>query len=374
MSVTRSGSEALGYAQYLSADYIMPLDPNGSPELSKQMLKAAISRQRRQKTAVQHMVSRNESIRLLGYMKISKAEVFHPASIDQKVPRRGFLKDIAGGKISLRKAKINNYSDFAVQAVPYLVCNVPDLAHMPIDIDVPGFDSQMKMFQKPNTLTSSTKENQLCTWGAFVTAFHRDTMFSKKVHTISPDSMKLWCFERRIGQLKIIAMGDVYEQMRHVTRYPTDFNFFFQEHGEIIEHLGGYAHLVMTFNKIDSKYGQWCALIGWENNNSRQIDQCMRVETPLLQGRSGTLNEVSETVYLQACSKTTAIKCALLREQGDHHDAFLDLQKEKSRKRVEMLDQSKKKKLQRYAGLKYRTHPKLEPSPSSASTLDSDLL
>jgi len=49
MSVTRSGSEALGYAQYLSADYIMPLDPDGSPELSKQMLKAAISQQKRQK-------------------------------------------------------------------------------------------------------------------------------------------------------------------------------------------------------------------------------------------------------------------------------------------------------------------------------------
>ena len=109
MSVTRKGSEALEYAQYLSADYIMPLDPDGSSDLSKQMLKAAISQQMRQKTAVQHMVSRNESIRLLGYMKISKAEVFHPASIDQKVPRRGFLKDIAGGKISLRKARINIY-------------------------------------------------------------------------------------------------------------------------------------------------------------------------------------------------------------------------------------------------------------------------
>jgi len=373
MSVTRKGTEARDFAKFLSQDFIMPVDPDGTSTLSTQMLRAAVSHKLKENTATMK-ASRNRPIKLLGYLEISKADIFHPATVDQNIPRRGFLKNIAGEKVSLNKAKVTRYSDFSSATSPYLVCNVPDLSKMPILIDELGYDSQMKIYQKPNTVISTTSENQLCTWGPFITSFHRDTMFSKKIHTISPGSMKLWCFERKIGQLDIESKGDTYAQMRHVIKNPTEFEFYLQEAGEIVEHLGGYAHFVITFNKCGSQYQEWCALIGWEVNTSRQIDRCMRVETPLLQGRGGTLDEVSEGVYLQACSQKTTIRCALLKEQGENHVAFLKLQSEKSQKQVELLHQSKKRKLQRYAGLKYQARLKEEPNQSSSDDIANVLL
>jgi len=59
----------------------------------------------------------------------------------------------------------------------------------------------------------------------------------------------------------------------------------------------------------------------------------------------------------------------LLKEQGENHLAFLKLQSEKSQKQVELLHQSKKRKLQRYAGLKYQARPKVEPNPSSSDSV-----
>ena len=374
MSVTRKGSEAIDIAQRISADYIKPMDPDGTSSLSTQMLKAACSQRLRESSAIQAGISRNQPIRLLGYFKISDAEIFRPADIDQDIPKSGFLKDIAGSKVTLRKARVKKYSDFEASMDPYLVCNVPVLSKMPISIDESEFNGQMKKYRKRNTDISMTSPNQLCTWGAYMTSFHRDTMFSKKVHTLSPCSMKLWCFEKRVGQLNIIKLGDAYMQMRHVIKDPTEFDFYIQEPGEIVEHQGGYAHFVITFNRSDSPYGQWSALIGWEINSSQQIDRCMRVETPLLEGRGGILDEVSEALYLQACSRKTTIRCALLKEQGENHNAFLELQREKSQKQVELLHQSKKRKLQRYAGLKYQARPKVEPNPSSSDDFTTVLL
>jgi hypothetical protein len=277
------------------------------------------------------------------------------------VPGRGFLKDIAGQTVSLKKAKVKKYSDFKSSSTPFLVCNVPDLSTMPIDIDALAFENQMKIYRQQDTADSTTRVNQLCTWGAFVTSFHRDTMFSKKVHTLSPGSLKLWCFEQRIGQLEILSLGDSYEQLRLITTTPAEFDFFLQEPGMVVEHQGGYAHLVITYNRCDSPYDQWCALIGWEINTSRQINHCMRVETPLVQGKGGTLDAVSEDTYLLSCAKTTHIRCSQLKKQGGFHQAFLDQQREKSKRSMEKLHQSKKRRLLQYAGLKNRAKLQEEP-------------
>jgi len=364
MTVTRSVSEAHLYAQKISANYIMPLDPDGTSDLSTQMLVAAMNQQLGEFTAVPDLKPRLKTIRVLGHLNIDKSPIFHPSTVDQDVPKKGFLKNIKGGKVSLKKAKIRKYSDFRGDTKPYLVCNVPNLSTMPIDIDELAFATQMKKYQHTDTSDSTSKPNQLCTWGAFVTSFHRDTMFSKKVHTLSPGSLKLWCFEQRVGQLDIINLGDAYEQMRRVTSAPEKFDFFIQEPGMVVEHDGGYAHYVITFNEYESTYEQWCALIGWEINTSRQINHCMRVETPLVQGKGGTLDQVSEGTYLLSCSKTTHIQRTQLKMQGGIRQAFLDLQKEKSQKSVEKLDRSKKRKLLQYAGLRNRAKPSVEPCQS----------
>jgi hypothetical protein len=361
MSVTRSVSDAHIYAQKISENYIMPLDDESSESLSTQMLVAAMNHQLKNGASTQDLKPRFKTIKILGTLIADEESVFQPDVIDQNVPRKGFLKNIAGGKVSLRKAQIVKYSDFKNTSVPYLVCDIPDLSTMPIDIDEYAFKNQMKRFRHLDTPDSSTRVNQLCTWGAFVTSFHRDTMFSKKIHTLSPGSLKLWCFEQCIGQLDIENLGDSHDQMRLITTKPAEFDFFLQEPGMVVEHLGGYAHLVVTYNRCDSSYGQWCALIGWEINTSRQINHCMRVETPLVQGKGGTLDAVSEGVYLQSCSKTTNIQCARLKKQGDVHLAFLDQQREKSHRGVEKLQQSKKRKLLQCAGLKNHARPQENP-------------
>jgi len=358
MTVTRSVSEAHLFAQKISENYVMPLDDNGSTFLTAQMLIAAMNQNFGEFPISADLKPRLKTIKVLGFLDIDKTSVFQPASVDQYVPKTGFLKNIAGGKVSLRKAKIMKYSDFSLTTVPYLICNVPDLSSMPFDIDEINFRNQMKKYRLQDTTDSTSRINQLCTWGSFVTSFHRDTMFSKKVHTLSPESVKLWCFEQSIGQLDIPNLGDSYDQMRLVTSKPHEFDFFLQEPGMVVEHLGGYAHLVITYNKCNSTYDQWCALIGWEINTSRQIHQCMRVETPLVQGKGGTLDEVSEGVYFQSCSKATNIRSTQLRKQGDVHQAFLDRQREKSQRSVKKLQQSKKRKLLQFAGLKNRAQPR----------------
>jgi hypothetical protein len=345
----------------ISENFIMPLDDTGSTFLATQMLVAALNQGFRNDPSAKDSKPRLKTIKILGFMNTDKESIFQPSIVDQNVPRGGFLKNIAGGKISLKKAQILKYSDFKSTSLPYLVCNVQDLSTMPIEINESAFKNQMKKFQQLDSADSATKVNQLCTWGAFVTSFHRDTMFSKKIHTLSPGSMKLWCFEQSIGQLEILNLGNSYDQMRLVTSMPSEFDFFLQEPGMVVEHLGGYAHFVITYNKSDSTYDQWCALIGWEINTSRQINHCMRVETPLVQGKGGTLDEVSEVVYLQSCSKATNIRCTQLKKQGDIHLAFLDQQREKSQRSVEKLHQSKKKKLLQYAGLKNQGKSKEDP-------------
>ena len=302
MSVTRSVSDAHIYAQKISENYIMPLDDESTASLSTQMLVAAMNHHLKNGASAQDQKPLFKTIKILGTLFADRESVFQPDVVDQNVPKKGFLKNIAGGKVSLRKAKIVKYSDFKNSFVPYLVCDIPDLSTMPIDIDLSAFKKQMKRFRHLDTPDSSTRVNQLCTWGAFVTTFHRDTMFSRKVHTLSPGSLKLWCFEQCIGQLDIENLGNSHDQMRLITSKPAEFDFFLQEPGMVVEHLGGYAHLVVTYNRCDSSYGQWCALIGWEINTSRQINHCMRVETPLVQVRGGTLDAVSVSNLRAGCN------------------------------------------------------------------------
>jgi hypothetical protein len=334
----------------------MPLDLDGKSTLAELMLSAAVSQQLKANSA-NYVVPRSKIIRLLGQLDISKTSLFSTIAVDQDIPKGCHLKSVAERKVTLRKAKVRTYEDICVAKTPYLVCCIPNLSTMPIQIDEDNFISQMKAYRMPDTSDSTTTRNQLCAWGAYITAFHRDTMFSRKVHTFSPGSMKLWCFEKKMGQLDLLdllKMKDSQMQMRTVTSDPTSFFFFLQKPGEIVEHMGGYAHFVMTFNRYDSPYGQWCALIGWEVNTPRQINQSMRIEASLVQGKNGTLDEVSDATFLKACASTTHISYSVLKRQGSVHQDFLDMQNEKSRRRVELLDKAKARKLSKYAGLRNR--------------------
>ena len=155
-------------------------------------------------------------------------------------------------------------------------------------------------------------------------------MFSQKVHTLSPGSMKLWCFERDIGEVNLDSLEDAESQMRLVTGNPLGYDFFLQEPKDIIEHDGGYAHFVMTFNRRSSPYDQWSILVGWEINTAGQIHHGMLVDEPLLQGSDGNLVLVSEQAYLSACARSTRLSSTLMQSQVDDHARFLQRQQENS--------------------------------------------
>ena len=320
------------------------------------MLHAAINQ--RIRSEVHPEETKVNSIKLMGHLDKNAPEIFRSKIIDMKIPSSCHLKNIADDTFTLRQAKTKQYADISSANVPYIVCCIPDISQMPIEIDVEQFDSQLGRFHVAETSRKPTKRNQHCTYGAFITTFHRDTMFSVKVHTLSPGSMKLWCFEKKIGQLNLEKEEDPETQMQEITTHLSEYNFFLQEPGEIIEHAGGYAHYVITFNRYKSQYGQWCALIGWEINTPRRIYHSMQVETPLLQGKGGTLEVVTKEKFLRGCSKTTRMTYTTLREQEDVEAQFYNRQQLNSQRRVDRLEDLKEKNLKRYAGLKNKSQRK----------------
>jgi len=278
--------------------------------------------------------------------------------INPELPRTCYLKNIADKTVTLRKSKVRRYSDISDSRIPYIVCRIPDLHSMPMKIDEESFRVQMRPYQVPGSTEMTTTRNQHCTWGAFITTFHRDTMFSRKVHTLSPGSLKLWCFEREVGQLNLLHEDTAHNQMLTVTTNPEKFDFCMQEPGQVVEHDGAFAHFVITFNHNDSCYDQWSALIGWEINTSRRIDQSKRVDIPLLQGKGGHLVQVTGPVYLKACAAKSSISYTLLKAQGTAHTTFMELQKKKAMRKVELIANNKKANQKRFAGLLSRSKPR----------------
>jgi len=316
------------------------------------MLTAAINQ--RYRLGVNSLSRKVRSIRILGNLEKDAADIFKATIDNRNIPAVCHLKNVADETLSLKEAKVRKYSDISKAEVPYIVCCINNVKDIPIDVDVKQFELQTNSFKVPNTQNQTTKRNQHCTYGPFITTFHRDTMFSTKVHTLSPGSMKLWCFERTIGQLNLEDEEDSETQMLMVTNNPNDFDFFLQEPGEVIEHDGGFAHFVMTFNRHDSEYEQWSALVGWEINTPKQIYHSLQVEVPLIEGKDGTLEVVSEEDFMKTCSKVTRLPYSTLKDQEAVEEHFKFKQKRNSKKRVDKLYDVKEKNIRRYAGLKNR--------------------
>jgi len=250
------------------------------------------------------------------------------------------------GLVTLRPGQVwaAHHSDVVVEIMGFCF---PDA---PVGLNFFSYDKDLYLVQPCMT----SKRNQNCTYGPFITTFHRDTMFSTKVHTLSPGSMKLWCFERAIGQLNLRDEEDSEAQMLKVLANPLDYDFFLQEPGEVIEHDGGYAHFVMTFNRHDSQYGQWSALIGWEVNTPEQIYHSLKVETPLIEGKDGALEVVTEEDFMKTCSKVTRMSYSTIKEQENVKEHFMFKQRRNSLRGVDKLSLVKERNIVRYAGLKNR--------------------
>ena len=356
MLTTRFRGDTEKITSKLSKRFIVPVDSDGSSRLSVLMLSAAISH--RMRSEADPGSPKLKSIKCLGYLDKEAPVIFKSTINNDPIPSVCHLKNPADDTLTLRRAKTKRYDDIAKAEEPYIVCCIPSLKNLPIDIDIDQFETQLQRFQIREKADKTAKRNQHCTYGAFLTTFHRDTMFSTKVHTLSPGSMKLWCFEKRIGQLDLEFRESPEEQMQKVTSSPSDYDFFLQEPGEVVEHDGGYAHFVMTFNRHNSPYGEWCALIGWEINTPRQVHHSMRVEKPLLQGRGGTLEEVSKETFLRGCAKTTRMTYSTLMEQESVQAQFMNRQRLNSKRRVDQLTDVKEKNLKRYAGLKNKAQQK----------------
>jgi hypothetical protein len=142
--------------------------------------------------------------------------------------------------------------------------------------------------------------------------------------------------------------------MLMVTAEPTNFDFFLQEPGEVVEHDGGFAHFVITFNRHDSRYEQWSALVGWEVNTPAQIYHSLQLEVPLIEGKDGTLDVVSVEAFMKTCSRVTRLPYSTIKEQEAVKEHFKFKQRQNSLRRVDKLSDLKAKNVLRYAGLKNR--------------------
>jgi len=301
---------------------------------------------------------KNKSIRVIGKLDSDGSPIFQSTQTHRKIPKTCYMKNVLNEVVFLKDANVRKYADMITRE-PSLMAGAYTVRDLPILIDNKEVVSQMGEYRVSVDAQRSVKSIQQASWGAFISTFHRDTMFSRKVHTLSPGSMKLWCFERDIGEVNLDSLEDAESQMRLVTGNPLGYDFFLQEPGDIIEHDGGYAHFVMTFNRRSSPYDQWSILVGWEINTAGQIHHGMLVDEPLLQGSDGNLVLVSEQAYLSACARSTRLSSTLMQSQVDNHAQFLQRQQENSLKKVYKTAKVAKDKASRYSGLNHK-----KPAPS----------
>jgi len=275
------------------------------------------------------------------------------------------LKNASDEVVQPKEAGMTSYEDMSASGTPYILCCVPDYKGLPLGIDEDALNQHMVPYHRPAKQGQSIRQNQHATWGAFITTFHRDTMFSTKVHTLSPGSVKLWCFERKVGQMDLSLKNDAESEMKLVLSDPEGYDFYVQEPWQVVEHRGAFAHFVITFNHRQSPFDQWSALVGWEINNASQIHHSMRVDTPLLQGKNGLLRKVTPNQFLNACASTSKISVVLLRDQKNAHADFLDCQQKKSDDQAASVKRAREKKVSRFSGLKRGTGPPKEASIDS---------
>jgi hypothetical protein len=336
----------------MAKEFIMPVDSDGHSTLAIQILTMVLSQKMKNDKIPSHK-AKLQSIRKLGNLIPDGTKIFGPDMSQSLVPRMCHVKNSKDYTLSLKEAKVKNLNDIMITDIPYIVCCIPSMEKLPISVSEENLNSQMRKYRVSTRADRTTKPNQHATWGAFLTTFHRDTMFSKKIHTLSPGSVKLWCFERYIGQLDLSEKETPEFQMAEMVAKPQNYDFFLQEPGEVIEHKGSYAHFVMTLNRHTSPYGQWSALVGWEINTPAQVHHSMQVDLPLIMGRDGTLKVATEAQFLAACSATTKLKVTALRNQKLVKSAFTSKQQRNSQEKVYKAARTKRSNQAKYAGLKY---------------------
>jgi len=342
----------------ISQRYLFPSYTKGNSKLVPGMLRLALQQHNH------HTRTKSESlrsIRVLGHLDPDGKDIFRTELNLATIPSMCYLKNVADTIVQLKEIQCTTYEDLSKSTTPYILCCVPDYKGLPLVINEEEVVNQMGGYRKPDDALQTTRQNQHATWGAFVTTFHRDTMFSRKVHTLNPGSIKIWCMERNIGQMNLTHKNDSETEMRLVLENPQNFDFFLQKPWQVVEHKGAYAHFVITLNGKWSAYGKWSALIGWEINNAPQIHHSMRVETPLLQGRRGYLEKVTESQFLSGCAKTTRLSANMLKAERSKHNAFLIRQQKKSLDHAARVRKARDNRQVRYGGLRRGSAPLVAP-------------
>jgi len=359
-------------ANQIAQDYIMPMESDGTNSLVLQMLSATFYQKVRSEKE-KYTSTKLRSIQSIGILREGK-DIFEKGENPRPVPRGCHLKNVDDEVVSLRSLKVKSFQDLRKSETPYIMCCVQRLDDLPIIINQDSMEARMGQYRVTTTESRSTRPNQHATWGPFITNFHRDTMFSQKVHTLSPGSLKLWCFEKTIGQLDLSLKDDAETQMRLVITKPSLYDFFLQEPTQIVRHEGGYAHFVVTFNMHNSQHGQWSALVGWEVNTPKKIHHSMLVDKPLIQSRNGTLSDATEPQFLSGCSKATKLKYSILRGQTAERESFKEKQQANSMQKVYKVMRAKKSKAAKCVGLRRGNTPGMSQSVKVGSPPSIDTL
>jgi len=244
----------------------------------------------------------NESFQVLDALSQDDMMNLFPGSLNSiKLPTSCHIKDDKDAVFKPKDLKMKSYNDMTSSNIDatFVVCCLSKLDQLPITVNLKFFTSRTKQWKSTNSYKSSSKHAPLATYDTHLTAWHRDSMFTDKVHTISPGSMKVWVFEKVSGEMNIPDTWSLDEQMNHILIHQDNLDFFIQKPGFLVKHRGSHAHFVLTYIKKDSIYGLWSVLVGWETATPNTILACMKEDGPLVQVSGGYLKRVPVQEYLK---------------------------------------------------------------------------
>jgi len=319
--------------------------------------------------------TKNESFEVIDYLSVEDMTSLFPGTLNStKLASCIHMKNDKDDIVKHKKMKITSYRDIEVTNLPEItdatlvICGIKTFNQLPITVDSTFFTSRTEKWNPTDSYESSSQHAPLATYDTHITTWHRDTMFTDKVHTISPGSMKVWVFEKKSGDLNIHVPWSLSDQMKHIIDNHSDFDYFIQEPRFLVKHRGSYAHFVLTYIKKDSVYGLWSVLVGLEIATPKTILSCMKCEGPLVQGSTGYLTEVPETTYLRACTTGKSLTMQAFKDSKKKSIDFSEGRKSNAKGRA----RNKERRAIGYENLKKRKSTASHSPPLSCPTTSHD--
>jgi len=186
---TRFSVESKTIASTLCADYHMygRKVSNGDSFAKELLLIAQTNFSSKGNLTKFGIVPSDESFQVLDAISSDDMISLFPGSLNSlKIPTGCHIKDDKDAAFRPKDLKITSYNDMENlnSDKTFVVCCLSKLSQLPITVNLEFFSSRTEQWKKINSYKSSSILAPLATYDTHVTAWHRDSMFVDKVHTI----------------------------------------------------------------------------------------------------------------------------------------------------------------------------------------------